>query len=425
MRLLVLLNVYHPDVGGGGTVYTDLFRTLASRGIHVTVRVPYPFYPEWKDKSGRNGLSIWRYEEEGVTVERYGLFIPRNPNSLTQRLLYEASFLASLLRGAFDARRFDAIMAFSPLAGGVAAGVVMKKLAGKPLWLNVQDISAGAAAAAGITRAASAGSMLERIERYLFNQADVWSTISPVMVERLAHLRDRGQRILYLPNWVGLSLQREIENAVHVAQPPGSPLRLLYAGNIGRKQDLLRFCQALARTRTDFRMSVYGSGGGAEEVSRWIEESADTRFRFAAFLPERDFANELVNSDLYVITETEGVGGSFIPSKLVSGMLAGSPILAVCGEDSPLGRETREAEAGPWLPWNRLGELGAVIEAIDRDRARLNRWAQNGRRRARLYDRIAIIGQFEDELRRLCGGSDETPRRDPIAAAARDVVTTG
>ena len=97
-RLLVVVNVFHPDRGGGGAIFSDLCYGLAERGFDVTVRCAYPYYPEWRDKSGRNGFAIQRYEERGVHVERYGIYIPRNPRSLLERLLYEASFLFSLLR---------------------------------------------------------------------------------------------------------------------------------------------------------------------------------------------------------------------------------------------------------------------------------------------------------------------------------------
>src|SRR5690606_31058725 len=96
-RLLVVVNVYRPDLGGG-VLFTDLCEGLARRGFDVTVRCAYPYYPEWRDKSGENGLRIRVEKSGGVRVERFGLFIPSKPNALAQRLAYEASFFASLAR---------------------------------------------------------------------------------------------------------------------------------------------------------------------------------------------------------------------------------------------------------------------------------------------------------------------------------------
>ena len=98
LRLLIVVNVFNPDRGGGGAIFSDLAYGLAERGFDVTVRCAYPYYPEWKDKSGDNGLAIQRYTDQGAKVERHYIYIPTKPNSLVQRLFYEASFLFSLLR---------------------------------------------------------------------------------------------------------------------------------------------------------------------------------------------------------------------------------------------------------------------------------------------------------------------------------------
>lgn len=176
-RLLMVVNVFNPDRGGGGAVFSDLAYGLAERGFDVTVRCAYPYYPEWQDKSGKNGLVIQRYEENGVHVERYGIFIPSNPNALSQRLLYEASFFFSLLRSLSRGRRFDLVMVYCPLVGAVAFAVLNKWLHRKPLWLNVQDLSADAAAASGIARGRGVKRLLGAVQQWFFNQAQVWSWI--------------------------------------------------------------------------------------------------------------------------------------------------------------------------------------------------------------------------------------------------------
>src|SRR3954467_9386503 len=85
LRLLVIPDKYLPDQCGGGAIYTDMCRGLARRGLDVTVRCPYPFYPEWTDKSGRNGFRVDRTVDHGVRVERFGMFIPANSRSVWQR----------------------------------------------------------------------------------------------------------------------------------------------------------------------------------------------------------------------------------------------------------------------------------------------------------------------------------------------------
>jgi len=401
-RLLVVVNIFHPDRGGGAAVFSDLCYTLVQRGFEVTVRCAYPYYPEWQDKSGRNGWHIWRYQDQGVTVERYGLFIPRNPNSLWQRLLYEASFFASLLRSVRHGKSFDLVLVYCPLMGALAFTVLHKWLYGQPLWLNVQDLPADAGAATGISRSGLVNRLLRGVQRALFNQADLWSSISPVMIERLQAIRRRGQPVLYLPNWLNASLAAEIQSLPSkVGRLPSHPVQLLYAGNIGAKQGLLRFCTVLQRSSASFQFRIQGNGGGAEALRTWILRTGDARFHFGPFLDEAGFARALHEADFFIIPEKPGSGDSFIPSKLIPGMASGTPILAVCDAQSPLGQEMHTAQPGPWFPWTAVDTISLLMQNVANDRARYLLWQANALQHARSYDREHVIDRFAATLRAL------------------------
>src|SRR5262249_41747216 len=154
---------------------------------------------------------------------------PRNPRSLWQRLLYEGSYFLSISRSLFSGAHFDAVLAFCPLAGSVAFAGLHKLFRRNPLCLNIQDLPAAAAAAGGLIAGRWAGVMLHAIQKALFNRADVWRSISPVMVERLESLRSHGQPVHFIPDWLHPSLSAEIRRLPsNVGRPPGHPIRLLY-----------------------------------------------------------------------------------------------------------------------------------------------------------------------------------------------------
>lgn len=403
-RLLVVVNVYRPDLGGG-VLFTDLCEGLARRGFDVTVRCAYPYYPEWRDKSGENGLRIRVEKSGGVRVERFGLFIPSKPNALAQRLAYEASFFASLARRVPRRGAFDLVMAFCPLMGGVAYGALVRRRVGCPLWLNVQDLPADAAAAGGITSGGAVGRAMEGVQRALFNAADVWSTISPVMAERLAPLRRRDQPVLYLPNWLHASLADALAALPPKAgRLPAHPVRLLYSGNIGTKQDLLRFCQTLQASDAPFAFRIQGSGSRAAEVRDWIAARGDTRFTFHDLTDEAGLARALHEADLFVVTERAGSGGSFIPSKLIPGMASGTPILAVCDATSPLGRELETARPGPRFDWDDGAGPARLLARLEHDPATFVAWQHNALRHAQTYEREGILDRYAAALHAVLAG---------------------
>lgn len=397
MKLLVLVNHYAPDRGGGGATYTDMCRSLAQRGVEVTVACPCPFYPEWRDKSGRNGLRLWRYEEAGVTVVRYGLMIPRDPRALLPRLGFELSLFLSALRLVPQARHADAVMAYCPYFGIAAAGALTGLLYGKPCWLNVQDVMSDAARTTGMVRSPRLSRLMAWAERFVFNLYPTWSSISPVMVERLAAMRRRGQEIVLLPNWLDEELRAEIGKHARRLRP-GKPVRLLYAGNIARKQDLLRLCRFLASSDIDFRFRIFGNGGEAGTVREWVETTGDPRFSFGPFLDAAGLARALCEADFHVITEKTGSGASYFPSKYVGGIAAGTPVLAICDRDGPLGREVAQAQTGALLEWSELETLPGVL---DRDSSDWRFWQRNCLQRARHFDRDMLVDDLVLRLEQL------------------------
>jgi hypothetical protein len=338
----------------------------------------------------------------GVEVFRYGLYVPRNPSRLIPRLFYELSFAASLLRSLFRFKRFDAVMVYCPMVGAVTYAALRKTFYREPLWLNVQDIPADAAAASGISRSGLFNRMGDAVQSWLFNRATVWSTIAPAMVERLAGIRKKDQPILYCPNFLNGTMASAVSShPSKVGRPPASPLRLLYAGSIGKKQGLLDFCQALAKTKLDFVFQIHGNGGEAESVRKWVEQANDRRFAFGEFLDEQGFVAALVAADLFVISEKAGVGASFIPSKLIPCIATGTPVCCVCDREGPLGTEVEQFDLGCCLPWPEIDRLADRLETLAKATSTFASMQQSAVQRSRFYSRDSVIDTVEQNLKRL------------------------
>lgn len=404
-RLLVIVNVFRPDLGGG-ILFSDLMEGLAERGVDITVRCAYPYYPEWRDKSGNNGLRIQKYVENGVTVERLGIYIPSNPNSLLQRVVYEASFFLSLLRTIGRGRRYDLVMAYCPLVGGVAFGAVQRLLYRQPLWLNVQDLSAAAAAAGGIVRPGPAARLMQRVQGLLFNTADVWSTLTTEMQEELSRLSTNDRPILVIPNWMHRSLENAItSNPKPATHRPSHPVRLLYSGNLGTKQNLLEFCQRLSESDADFVFNIRAAGSRLDELIDWMRAAGDDRFHVADLTDEETFARSLADADLFVITEKSGSGGSFVPSKLVPATVSGTPVLALSDADSPLGKEVLEHRVGPHFSWVRVESAVDLVRTLPDRNDEYAGWRAAARARAPHYDRTTVIDRYYETIVDLAGSS--------------------
>jgi putative colanic acid biosynthesis glycosyltransferase WcaI len=417
-RLLVIVNVVRPDLGGG-VLFSDLFEGMNERGIQVTVKCAYSYYPEWKDKSGKNGFQIAESIESGVSIERHGLFIPSDPNSLLQRLLYEASFFLSLRRRIPQPGQYDAVLVFCPLMGSVAYAASVKGALKIPMWLNVQDLSAQAASAGGITDSGLVSDILLDVQNTLFSRADLWTSISRPMIDVLKRHNSSNIPIQYAPNWLHPSLAGHITTALQSTNEangpefdPGvetKPVKLLYSGNVGTKQNLLAFCRELSALNSPFHFRIQAAGGRRAELHEWIKTSCDHRFELLPLSDEKSLAEALVQCDYYVITEKPGSGNSFIPSKLIPAITSQTPILAVCEPDSPLGEEMISFDLGPLLKWPRgksrypsdvdqfgslSTELSSLISPGELRSDNYKTWQKNCAERSSFYDRESAIDRY-------------------------------
>ena len=143
-------------------------------------------------------------------------------------------------------------------------------------------------------------------------------------------------------------------------------------------------------------------GGRADDVRQWIEQSGDDRFTFGPFLDEAGFIRAIHASDLFVVTEKTGSGGSFIPSKLIPAISTGTPILAVCDREGPLGEEMHRARLGPHVEGGHPGAEtlrgGDGLESghPDAEDEDLRRGDRSGRGHHHGEDRVHAIRGHDD-----------------------------
>ena len=186
-----------------------------------------------------------------------------------------------------------------------------------------------------------------------------------------------------------------------VGRSAGSPLKLLYAGNIGKKQGLLDFCKVLAESKIDFHFRIQGSGGEADAIARWLANSGDSRFQFGPFLEEPEFVRALHECDIFVITEKAGVGASFIPSKLIPCIATGTPVLCICDVEGPLGTEVKEHHLGICLPWSGIQSLAETLSSFATRGDEFTAMQRAALSRSQFYSRETVVGTIERELEKL------------------------
>jgi colanic acid biosynthesis glycosyl transferase WcaI len=124
----------------------------------------------------------------------------------------------------------------------------------------------------------------------------------------------------------------------------------------------------------------------------------ERHIRMLPLLLERDYRDMLMASDVCLVTQAPGTGQYFFPSKLLSVLAAGTPVLSVADRDSELARAVDEGRFGvnvapgnPQALADKLRELAENPAPLTEMRIRTS-WV-------RRFSASHVLGAFEQRLR--------------------------
>ena len=350
LRILIYTINWFPELSGPGKFSGEMSQWLASQGHDVRVVTTPPYYPEWEVGAGYSGF---RYRQEtvgGVHVWRCPLYVPRKPSGVS-RVLHLLSFAASSFPVVLSQALWkpDVVISIEPALVCAPAAWISAWLCGAVKWLHVQDFEIDAAFSLGIVRGGLFHRFMYGIERLIMGAADVVSSISSAMMQKLSQKGIADERAVFFPNWVDCGLIRPLD----VISPYRKELNIgddmavaLYSGNMGVKQGLEIVVEAAERLKDEKIIFVMCGSGAMYEVLR--KRGAElNNIRWLPLQPlER--LNDLLNlADVHLLPQRHDAADIVMPSKLTGMLASGKPVLAT-------------AMPGTGLA-NVLAELGAVV----------------------------------------------------------------
>jgi colanic acid biosynthesis glycosyl transferase WcaI len=117
---------------------------------------------------------------------------------------------------------------------------------------------------------------------------------------------------------------------------------------MGVKQGLDVILDAAALNRADDSMLFLcvGNGSDCERIKRRAAELDLGNVRFLPLLDETDFRGLMAASNVCLVTQQRSVSEIFFPSKIVTYLAAGRPMIASVNPECEVARMTRESGAG-------------------------------------------------------------------------------
>ena len=386
MKVLVLSQFWHPENGVPQRRWTWLSGLFVQKGVEVVVIAPPPHYR--RNVSFKEALKSFRIAsvpESGVAGEKIyrSPFIPSCESliarALSQAFIAKGALLAAAIRWA-GIRKVDVVVGTVPALPTAVVSFLIARVAGVPYVIDLRD------AWPDLMREYSSWN------RALETQPTHHKRLKPKLVQALSYVVQQGlnallaraDAIIVTSDELGKQLSTGVERShcqkivtlrnvfpsnlsMTAARNPlvDRPLRVLYAGTLGRAQNLKNVIDAVRTAQqrgVPIELAFVGGGAAVDALREYAEmKDVDASFYHVRSASEVVSFYDWADTALVHLTDWEPLNRA-VPSKAYELMSAGVHITGVvAGETAKI---IRELNAGDVVPPERPQELAELFAEL-------------------------------------------------------------
>jgi len=341
MKVLLTHRFFWPDTAPYALMLWAIGDALAEAGHEVNVLSSVPSY-----RSGAGHAATPPHERIGaLEVKRVFVFgdEKRNPlRRIANVVLYCWALFTNVLR-----LRPDVVTAstFPPVLAAWSASLAARMVGAKFVY-HMQDIHPEVSFYSGgrLGRGLPAW-ILRWLDNQTLRRADAIVTLSADMAETL---RARGLTNLpiHIINNPPLEADEAIPPPAELQKPDGT-VRVIFAGNLGRFQNLPLLAEGVALCFDDhpeLELMFLGDGVALPELkARW---GGHPQVRFAPFLPFAQARDLIATADIGLVSLQSGMHRVASPSKVQTYAALGLPMVALVDPGSKLAADIESKGLG-------------------------------------------------------------------------------
>ena len=362
---LIGINFY-PEDTAIGLYSTQMCEYLSTRGYAIDVITGFPYYPQWDIKEAyKNKSTFFKEQKEHINIYRYKQYVPQNP-SFKNRILHLLDFTFGSIRNIFKVKKSDLVICVVPFTTSIVLGVLLARLRGAKVWVHIQDFEFDAAVESGLAGdnkglKSKIFKSLFWIEKKLLNKADIVSTISYGMIEKLKTKTDTPD--YFFPNWVDETFIDPSKTIKHPLMQ-SEKFKVLYSGNIGAKQDWDFFVRIVEYFKDDTSVEFVVVGAGAKK--EWLVEQTHTMKNITHAMPIEyaTLPNLLCWANLHILFQKNDVIDTVMPSKLLGMMASAVPSVVTGNLNSEVAKVFEQSQAGYFFDSDNFKDVVQSIEKL-------------------------------------------------------------
>jgi colanic acid biosynthesis glycosyl transferase WcaI len=424
VRILLISAYFPPDIGSAAHLFYELGVVLVKHGHDVDVLTSFPSYHAQGDLS-RYRRRLWLDETLGEGIKVARVAVPRFfRDTPVGRGLWQFSCSAFFLLRGLLLPKPDVVLLYSPpLPLGLTAWG-LRLFRGMLFVLNVQDLFPQSAIDLGLLSNGFLIRFFKRLERFLYRQANHITVHSSGNQEYVAACGAEPERVTVIRNWVDTDFIRPDERRNDFSQEYGLDDKFVvsFAGIIGYSQDLDVILEAgrLLRDHPRIHFLIVGDGTEKERYEQKAQCMELSNVQFLPMQPRHRYPAVLHASDVSLATLRAEVATPVVPSKILSAMAAGRPIITSMplGGDAP--RLIEEAQCGYALSPGDPQALAETVQILYHDVALRERLGHNGRRYAEQYlSAQAGAARYVHLFERFLAEQADTAKRPHLAGGQK------
>lgn len=332
-KILIISEVFYPEIGSGANRITNLLIHLKRQGHEVDIVTSEPSYPN-KDMYKKDGYRDLEKEKEiytGSKVKRIKTSnVKRSSNFFIRLYLYISFFMKSIFSIIFRRDRYDLVIATIPSPFSGILGVVAKIRFRCRYILDIRDLWPECIKNVGLFRR----------NKFLLKIAYILEKITLKFTDSIV-INSNGFRdylnninykkpIIFIPN--GLQIN-EIKNYKNIAEnmEKHKKFTVIYSGIIGLAQNITSIVRVARNLRhiEDIEFKIIGTGIQVGKVKELIEHYNLKNIKVYDPMPKNKVIEELAKCHVGLVhLRKDSAFDLVMPGKIVDYMGIGIPIVA-------------------------------------------------------------------------------------------------